>query len=149
MQKSWAHYTTTSTDKLVQWIKKSVRAVVLEMLHINLEKLSTKISITTLVKLLVQLPRVQKILQRQMPRRRVIRHNGTHGHTMGLWLVLASATLWSHLLRMGQLHRICKVPCRTEHPSALRAQLKNLNASRKAKRSLQTCVLNPHIKAAV
>lgn len=119
------------------------------MLHINLEKLSTKISITTLVKLLVQLPRVQKILQRQMPRRGVIRHNGTHGHAMGLWLVLASATLWSHLLRLGQLHRICKVSCRTEHPSALTAWLKNLNASREAKKSLQTCVLNPHIKAAV
>lgn len=121
----------------------------LSLFHINLEKLSRKISITTLVKLLGQLPRVQKILQRLMPRRDVIRHNGTHGHSTELWLALASATLWSHLLRLGQLHRVRKVPCGTEHPSALTARLQNLNASRKAKKSLQTCVLNPHIKAAV
>lgn len=66
---------------------------------------------------------------------------GTQGHTRGCgWF-------WSHLLRLGQLHGICEVPCGIEHPSPLTAWLKNMNTSKKAKESPQTCVLNPHTKA--
>lgn len=46
--------------------------VFLSLLHINFEKLSRKTSITALLNLLVQLPWVQKTMQRLMPKRGMI-----------------------------------------------------------------------------
>jgi len=43
--------------------------VLSSLLHVNFEKLSRKTSITALLKLLVQLPWVQKTTQRLMPKR--------------------------------------------------------------------------------
>lgn len=46
--------------------------VLLSLLHINLEKLSWKTSITALLKLLLQLPWVQKTMQRLTAKRSMI-----------------------------------------------------------------------------
>lgn len=48
--------------------------VLLSLLHINLEKLPRKASITALPKLLVQLTQVQATMQRLMPKRGMISH---------------------------------------------------------------------------
>lgn len=93
--------------------------VFLSLLHVNLEKLSRKTSITdyAFLKHLVQLPWVQKTTGRLMPRRGMISqgYHMTHRHTTELWLILAPAALWSHLLWLGQLHSVCKVCCRREN----------------------------------